>query len=80
MNNGDVYQTKDLYEAALLESYDLRLLNLVKESNYYWFIFENKTKAEELSSRFWRKEINVNAKLYAESIRSLKDRIFARKN
>lgn len=80
MNNGDVYQTKDLYEAALLESYDLRLLNLVKESNYYWFIFENKTKAEELSSWFWRKEINVNAKLYAESIRSLKDRIFARKN
>lgn len=79
MNNGDVYQTKDLYEAALLQTHNLKLIKLVKEDNYYWFVFEDKTKAEELSAQFWQKEVKVNAKLYAEAIRGLKDRIFARK-
>lgn len=80
MNDGDVYQTKDLYEAALLQAHDLKLLKLVKENNYYWFAFEDKTKAEELSVQFWQGVVKVNAKLYAEAIRRLKDRIFARKD
>lgn len=79
MDNGDAYLTKDLYEAAFLITHNLKLLRLVKEDNYYWFVFGNKTKAEELSAQFWRKEIDVNAKIFAENIRSLKDRIFARK-
>ena len=80
MNNGDVYQTKDLYEAALLQTHNLKLIKLVKEDNYYWFAFEDKTKAEELSAQFWRKEVEVNAKAYAEAIRGLKDRIFSRRD
>lgn len=79
MNDADEYLTKDLYEAALLQTHNLKLLKLVKEDNYYWFAFEDKTKAEQLSAQFWRKEVKVNAKAYAEAIRSLKDRIFARK-
>lgn len=76
----DVYQTRDLYESALLVAHNLKLLKLVKQDNHYWFVFENKAKAEELSTQFWQREVKVNAKAYAEAIRSLKDRIFARKD
>ena len=79
MNDGDVYQTKDLYESALLAACNLKLLRLVKETDFYWFVFENKTRAEELSSKFWQGEALVNAKAYAESIRGLKNRIFSRR-
>ena len=79
MNDGNVYFTKDLYEASLLIACKIKLLKLVKENNYYLFAFENKAKAEELSAKFWLREIDVDAKAYAEAIRSLKDRIFARR-
>jgi hypothetical protein len=79
MNDGDVYQTKDLYESALLAASNLKLIKLVKETDFYWFVFDNKTRAEELSSKFWQGEALVNAKAYAESIRGLKNRIFARR-
>jgi hypothetical protein len=79
MNDDDVYQTKDLYESAFLEASNLKLLKLVKEAAFYWFVFGNKARAEELSSKFWQGEAVVNAKAYAESIRGLKNRIFARR-
>ena len=50
-----------------------------KEENFYWFIFGDKENAEDLSNQYWQKEAQVNAKDYAEAIRSLKDRLYARK-
>lgn len=73
----DEFQTRDLSEAALLYLHNLKLLRLLKEDDYVWFIFANKAEATELSNRFWQKTISVDAKSYAETLRFLKDRIFA---
>ena len=79
MKKNNVYLTKDLYEGAFLYANRSKFLGLEKENNYYWFIFEDKKQAEALSNQYWQKEGQVNAKSYAEAIRSLKDRLYARK-
>ena len=76
--NNNVYLTKDLYEASLLYSLGKRFLGLKQENNFYWFQFEDKASCEQIADGFWSRKINVNAKTYAEAIRTLKDRIFAR--
>ena len=73
------YCTKDLSEAALLYVNHFKLLKLVKEKNFYWFVFADATKAEELSVLFWSREVRVNAKAYAEAIRCLKEMIFSKR-
>jgi len=73
------YPVKDLYLAAFLYSNNLKLLCLRKEFDFFWFIFEDKHKAEQLSNQFWRKEAEGNIKAYAEALRTLKDRLFAEK-
>jgi hypothetical protein len=79
MKKDNVYLTKDLYEAAFLYANHLKFLGLEKEIDFYWFIFEDKERAEVLSNKYWQKEALINAKDYAEAIRSLKDRLYARK-
>lgn len=71
---------KDIYIASLLYSCQLKLIKIEKESNFLWFIFENKIKAEELTDRYWRKDIQVDVRTFVDSIRILKDMIFAVKN
>lgn len=79
MKENNVYLTKDLYEGAFLYANHLKFLGLEKEEDFYWFIFGDKESAEALSNQYWQKEAQVNAKDYAEAIRSLKDRLYARK-
>lgn len=74
----DGYPVKDLYLAAYLYSKNLKLLRLQKEKDFYWFIFQDKEKSEEQIERYWQREAEVNAKIYAEAIRTLKDMIFSR--
>lgn len=74
----DVYLTKDLYEAALLYSLDKKFLGLKQEGNFFWFQFEDKGGCEQIADDFWGRRRSINAKTYAEAIRTLKDRIFAR--
>ena len=74
----DVYLTKDLYEAAALYSANQKFLGLEREGQFYWFAFENKEVCQKISDDFWAKRVKVDAKSYAEAIRTLKDRIFAR--
>jgi len=76
--NKDIYLTKDLYEAALLYSLDKKFLGLKQEGSFYWFQFEDKEECKLVADDFWSKKVQVNAKVYAEAIRTLKDRIFAR--
>jgi len=75
----DEYPVKDLYLAAFLYSNNLKLLCLRKEAGFFWFIYENRRRAEQLSNQFWRKEAEGNIKVYAEALRTLKDRLFAEK-
>lgn len=79
MKKNNVYLTKDLYEGAFLYANNLKFIGLEKEAAFYWFVFEDQKVAESLSNQYWQKEAQVNAKDYAEAIRSLKDRLYARK-
>lgn len=77
-NNKDVYLTKDLGEAAALLAKGLKLLQLEKDSDFYWFVFDN-SNTSEIASQYWSGELLVSAKDYNDKIRSLKDRIFAQR-
>jgi len=72
------YKTKDLGEAAALLSNSVRLLRLEKDGNIFWFVFDEKTKSERLSDKYWSGDLMVNAKGYDNALRTLKDRLFAR--
>ena len=70
--------TKDLGEAAALVAKEVKLSRLEKDSSFCWFVFERKN-CEEISSKYWSGELQLDAKKYNESLRSLKDRLFAQK-
>lgn len=72
------YFTKDLAEAAALHCKSANLVRLQKENSFFWFVFSDKKQCERLSNQFWFGELVVNAKTYADTIRSFKDRLFAR--
>lgn len=73
----DLYYTKDLSEAAAILCSGAKLLRLEQEQNFYWFLFVDKSLCEQLSNSYWSGELKIYAKTYADSIRSLKDRLFA---
>lgn len=75
----DEYATKDLGEAAALVCGFAKLLRLQKENKFYWFVFANKTLCEQLANEYWSGDLKINAKQYNESLRSLKDRLFAQR-
>lgn len=71
------FRTSDLYEAAFLYAHDQKLVGLEGERQK-WFVFEGQMECESLSSDYWSKRAVINAKDFADSIRTLKDRLFAR--
>lgn len=73
------YRTKDLGEAAALSCSSTKLLRLEKEDNFFWFIFSNNDTCQKLSNNYWSGDLRVSAKEYSDALRSLKDRLFARK-
>ena len=70
------FKTRDLYEASVCYAMKLPLLQLERVGRQCWFIFDNYTECKRLTESYWRRDLIVNAKDYAEAIRSLKDRIF----
>lgn len=72
------YLTKDLGEAAALYAKGVSLIKLQKDSGFCWFVFEG-IKAQSISNKYWSGKLSVDAKKYNESLRSLKDRLFAQK-
>lgn len=75
----DLYFTKDLSEASALLCKSAKLIRLEQEHNFYWFVFQNKDFCEQLSNSYWIGELQVSAKVYADSLKSLKDRLFAKR-
>ena len=78
-SDASVYKTKDLYEAALLYADGMRLTGLEGEARQSWFVFEDGVEAQKLADAYWAGETEVIAKHYADAVRSLKDRLFARR-
>jgi len=72
------FKTKDLYEASYLQSKGKRLVKLESEGRIFWFVFERED-CEKLSQEYWTGTGEIPPKAYSDSIRSLKDRVFARK-
>jgi hypothetical protein len=76
--NNKEYLTKDLGEAAALVAEGVKLHRLEKDSSFCWFVFE-KNNSEETSNKYWSGNLLVDAKKYNDSLRTLKDRLFAQK-
>lgn len=73
------YSTKDLYEAAAVLAKGQRLLRLDPQEDYFLFVFEDKERSEKIANAFWS-GLDVNGtKGYADALRTLKDRLFARR-
>ncbi|EKD57939.1 MAG: hypothetical protein ACD_57C00082G0004 [uncultured bacterium] len=72
------YKTKDLGEAGALVTKNVRLLRLENQGEFYWFVFAN-AGAEKIANDYLSGDLLVPAKLYNDSLRSLKDRLFAQR-
>ena len=70
------FRTKDLSEASLLYASGKKLQHPQHENGKVWFVFEDKASCEEIVHTYWRREAVINAKDYADAIRTLKDLIF----
>ncbi len=73
------YQVKDLYEAAYLYSIKKTLIKLERESNYFWFVFEDTLACEKKANEYWSGTAVGNIKAYADALKRLKERLFAQK-
>lgn len=73
------YFTKDIGEAAALLCKGAKLLRLQREGHFFWFVFSDKDSCQSLSNEYWFDQLLVNAKTYQDSLRTLKDRLFAQK-
>lgn len=72
------YKTKDLGEAGALLTKNVKLLRLESQGEFYWFVFEG-GGIKKISDDYWSGDLLVSAKLYNDSLRSLKDRLFAQR-
>jgi hypothetical protein len=77
-SNND-YRTKDLGEAAALICRSARLTRLDNGQGFYWFVFSKKELCQRIANDYWFGNLTVNAKSYQEALRTLKDRLFARR-
>ena len=73
-------KTKDLYLAALFYAKGQKLISVDREGKLCWFVFEDRQLCEQLQQQFFAKSLDVNAKEYADAIRTLKDLVFSTNN
>ncbi len=75
MNNE--FTTKDLYLAGFLYAKGAKFKGVEREGRICWFLFDDESNCNTLQSQFFSKTADVNARAYADSLRTLKDLIFA---
>lgn len=76
--NSAPYATSDLGLAAVLVSQGHVLLSVDKSNpRRVLFCFTEITNAEELTEKFWSRQLNVDACTLVESMKALKGRIYA---
>ncbi len=69
--------TKDLFLSALLYAKGVKIQRVDRKERICWFVFENKEACDQFQRGFITKTIEVNAKEYADAVRTLKDIVFA---
>lgn len=72
----DQFLTKDLHLAALLYAKAVPFVTVNRSGKLCWFVFENKKLCLQLQQEFFAKLVEVNAKDYADALRTLKDLVF----
>ena len=74
----DIYKTRYLSCAALLYASNQKLIGLERNgnSNQFYFIFSDKAGCEKLVTSYWQGKAVINAKVFTDAIRTMKDRIF----
>jgi hypothetical protein len=76
----DKHKTKDIFEAAYIYSQDIVLSSLEPDTHYFWFVFTPGDKARELSNSYWSGKAIGNIKRFVDSLKTLKDLVFSRKD
>lgn len=76
----NVYKTKDIFEASYLYSENVKFLGLDTGVGFYWFLFSNSYKCEELSKAYWSGVSSCNTKDFVYSFKTLKGLIFSRRS
>lgn len=74
MNN--TFSTKDLYLGGMIYAKKAKFLGIERQGQICWFLFEDKDLCEDLQQQFYARTANVNAKDFAEGVRTLKNLIF----
>jgi len=71
------YKSNDLYQAVVLKTSGIPLIRLEKSSGrFFIFVFDDaNNKAEEILSRYWARNLQVDAKTFVENINEAKTRI-----
>ena len=75
METEKTFKTKDYLEAAVLLTHDIRLVQLHKNGSVY-FIFEDKGRTVPLIESYWRGDLSVRAKKFANAIKESKDLVY----
>lgn len=76
IESNNYYRVRDIYEAAYLYASGCKFSFLEKSQNFYYFVFTNKDASLILRDEYWQGLGQIQPKLYADSIKFLKQRIF----
>ena len=68
------YETRDLYEAAVIHAFQHPVLEVKRQSDgVCYFVFDDRAHCEKLVSDFRNRVLMINAKAFVESMRTMKD-------
>lgn len=75
----DIYQTRDLYEAAFLYgSHGISFAGLQEDGRDCIFTFSPADKAQELANQYYNHTAVQNVKEYTDALKTCKDILFNR--
>lgn len=72
----DNFLTKDLQLAGLFYAKGVPFIGVNRDGRICYFVFGSQTLCENLQQQFFAKNVDVNAKDYADALRTLKDLVF----
>lgn len=76
-SNNNRFISKDLYVSALCYAKGLQLERIERDGRICWFVFGGGAVGEQLQQNFFSKNVDVNAKEYADALRTLKNLVFS---
>lgn len=77
MENIKEYKSQDFYQSVILKTVGFQLLRLERTNGrFFTFVFDDpNNQVEETISKYWNKQLKVDARELIENINELKTRI-----